>query len=278
MGYTNSPLVAYTKLSPNHSGQRTHSIDRITPHCVVGQLSAESICGCFISTDRQASCNYGIGTDGRVSLCVEEKNRSWCSSSNANDQRAITIECSSDSTAPYAMTDAVYQSLIKLCTDICQRNGKTKLLWFADKDKTLNYSPASDEMVLSVHRWFANKSCPGDWLYNRLGDLAAKVTAALGGGSTNTGQPGTQASVFANLTEKEAAAKIGGLCKADMARTGILASVSAAQFILESGYGKSELAQNANNCFGMKCSLSGNTWSGSTWDGSSKYTKNCNFH
>ena len=133
-------------------------------------------------------------------------------------------------------------------------------------------------MVLTVHRWFANKSCPGDWLYNRLGDLAAKVTAALGGGSTNTGQPGTQASVFANLTEKEAAAKIGGLCKADMARTGILASVSAAQFILESGYGKSELAQNANNCFGMKCSLSGNTWSGSTWDGSSKYTKNCNFH
>ena len=273
MGYTNSPLVVYTKLSPNHSGQRTHSIDRITPHCVVGQLSAESICGCFTSTDRQASCNYGIGTDGRVSLCVEEKNRSWCSSSNANDQRAITIECSSDSTAPYAMTDAVYQSLIKLCTDICQRNGKTKLLWFADKDKTLNYSPASDEMVLSVHRWFANKSCPGDWLYNRLGDLATKVTEALGGSSTGNSQSGTQASVFANLTEKEAAAKIGGLCKADMARTGILASVSAAQFILESGYGKSELAQNANNCFGMKKSLSGNTWADSTWDGTSVYTK-----
>ena len=71
MGYTNSPLVVYTKLSPNHSGQRTHSIDRITPHCVVGQLSAESICGCFTSPTRQASCNYGIGTDGRVSLCVE---------------------------------------------------------------------------------------------------------------------------------------------------------------------------------------------------------------
>lgn len=103
MGYTNSPLVVYTKLSPNHSGQRTHSIDRITPHCVVGQLSAESICGCFTSTSRQASCNYGIGTDGRVSLCVEEKNRSWCSSSNANDQRAVTIECASDMNEPYAI-------------------------------------------------------------------------------------------------------------------------------------------------------------------------------
>lgn len=180
---SNSGLVVYTKLSPNHSGQRTHSIDRITPHCVVGQLSCESICGCFTSPEREASCNYGIGTDGRISLCVEEKNRSWCSSSNANDQRAITIECSSDKTAPYAMTDAVYAALIDLCTDICKRNGKSKLLWFGDKNKTLAYEPKADEMIITVHRWFANKSCPGDWLYNRLGDLAAKVTSRLGGGS-----------------------------------------------------------------------------------------------
>ncbi len=176
-------MVAYTRLSPNHSGQRTHSIDRITPHCVVGQLSAESICGCFTSPSRQASCNYGIGMDGKVSLCVEEKNRSWCSSSNANDQRAVTIECASDKTEPYAMNSRVYDSLIKLCTDICRRNGKKKLLWFGDRNKTLNYTPKSDEMVLTVHRWFANKSCPGDWLYARLGDLAAKVTAALGSSS-----------------------------------------------------------------------------------------------
>lgn len=180
---SNSGLVVYTKLSPNHSGQRTHSIDRITPHCVVGQLSCESICGCFTSPEREASCNYGIGTDGRISLCVEEKNRSWCSSSNANDQRAVTIECSSDKTAPYAMTDAVYAALIDLCTDICKRNGKSKLLWFGDKNKTLAYEPKADEMIITVHRWFANKSCPGDWLYNRLGDLAEKVTSRLGGGS-----------------------------------------------------------------------------------------------
>lgn len=180
---SNSGLVVYTKLSPNHSGQRTHSIDRITPHCVVGQLSCESICGCFTSPQREASCNYGIGTDGRISLCVEEKNRSWCSSSNANDQRAVTIECSSDKIAPYAMTDAVYAALIDLCTDICKRNGKSKLLWFGDKNKTLAYEPKADEMIITVHRWFANKSCPGDWLYNRLGDLAAKVTSRLGGGS-----------------------------------------------------------------------------------------------
>jgi len=186
---SNSGLIVYTKLSPNHSGKRTHPIDRITPHCVVGQLSCETICDCF-PAGREASCNYGIGKDGRISLCVDEENRSWCSSSNANDQRAVTIECASDKTAPYAMTDAVYASPIELCADICKRNGKNKLIWFGDKDKTLAYEPGAGEMVLTVHRWFANKSCPGDWLYSRLGDLAAKVTAKLNGGSS-AGNSGT---------------------------------------------------------------------------------------
>ena len=189
MAYTNSSLVKYTSLSPNHSGQRTHSIDRITPHCVVGQLTAEGICACF-PKGREASCNYGIGKDGKVALCVEEKNRSWCSSSAENDQRAVTIECASDSTAPYAFNTAVYNALIELCVDICKRNGKNKLLWLGDKTKTLNYAPKSGEMVLTVHRWFANKSCPGDWMYSRMGDLATTVTKGLsgvsGGGSTTT--------------------------------------------------------------------------------------------
>ena len=179
MGYTNSSMVSYTKLSPNHSGQRTHSIDRITPHCVVGQCSVETLGNIFLPASRQASSNYGIGVDGRVGMYVEEKNRSWCSSSNSNDQRAVTIECASDTKSPYAFKDVVYQTLIKLCVDICKRNGKKKLLWLGDKTKTLNYSPKADEMVLTVHRWFANKSCPGDWLYARLGDLASKVTASL---------------------------------------------------------------------------------------------------
>ena len=186
MAYTNSPLVSYTKLSPNHSGQRTHSIDRITPHCVVGQCSVETLGNIMYPTSRQASCNYGIGPDGRVGMYVEEKNRSWCSSSNANDQRAITIECASDTFHPYAMNDKVYATLITLCTDICRRNGKKKLLWFADKNKSLAYSPKQDEMVLTVHRWFANKSCPGDWLYSRLGDVAAKVTANLSSTASTT--------------------------------------------------------------------------------------------
>lgn len=212
MAYTNSPMVAYTKLSPNNSGQRTHGIDRITPHCVVGQCTAEGLGEWFEKASTQASSNYGIDKDGRVGLYVEEKNRSWCSSSNANDQRAVTIECASDTAEPYAFREVVYQTLIKLCADICQRNGKKKLLWLADKDKALAYEPAADEMVLTVHRWFANKSCPGTWMYERMGDLAAKVTAALGSGAvqeTAAGQPAKAAACDASKVVAVAVAEIG---------------------------------------------------------------------
>lgn len=273
MGYTNSPLVAFTLLSPNHSGQRNHKIDRISPHCVVGQCTAEGLGDWFHRPSTQASSNYGIDKNGRVGLYVEEKNRSWCTSSNENDQRAVTIECASDKVEPYAMNEVVYDRLIDLCVDICQRNGKKKLLWFGDKKKSLDYQPKEDEMLITVHRWFANKSCPGNWLYARLGDLAAKVTARLSGGEAEAIPSGMQAREFQNLTEAQVIAKVGALFTADQKKSGILASVSMAQFILESGYGKSELALGANNCFGMKKSLSGNTWGGSAWDGSSVYTK-----
>ena len=186
---SNSPLVSYTKLSPNHSGKRTQPISRISPHCVVGQCSVESLGDIFAPKSREASSNYGIGADGRIAMYVEEQNRSWCTSSNENDQRAVTIECASDTTEPYAFKDIVYQRLIELCIDICKRNGKKKLLWLKDKEKTLSYTPKSDEMILTVHRWFANKSCPGNWLMARMDDLADKVTTALGGSAETPETP-----------------------------------------------------------------------------------------
>lgn len=186
MAYTNSPLVVYTKLSPHHSGLRTHSIDRITPHCVVGQCSLEQL-GSIFNGVRDVSSNYGISPEGKVGLYVEEKNRSWCTSSNANDQRAITIEVASDTSHPYTMRDAAYNSLIRLSADICSRNGKKKLLWLGTKDKTLNYQPAPDEMIITVHRWFDNKACPGEWLFSRLDDMARRVTQMLGSGYVSTG-------------------------------------------------------------------------------------------
>lgn len=185
---SNSPLVSCTVISPNKTSPRNHKIDTITPHCVVGQLSAESIGGCFTSPSQKASCNYGIGFDGRIVLVVDEKDRSWCSSSSSNDNRAVTIECASDKTAPYAMKSVVYETLVKLCVDICCRNGIKKLLWLGSKEKTLAYIPKSGEAVLTAHRWFAKKSCPGDWLYFRYSDLANRVNRLLGAGSTPDNQ------------------------------------------------------------------------------------------
>lgn len=192
MNMSNSKLVSYTKISPNRTKNRKYPITRISIHCVVGQCSVESLGNIFAPTSRQASSNYGIGKDGRIGMYVEECDRSWCTSSSDNDHRAVTIETASDTTHPYAVTNAAYAALLNLCTDICERNGKKKLLWFADKEKTLAYKPADDEMVLTVHRWFANKSCPGEYLYNRHGEIAEEVTRRLSAAVNDSGTTDTE--------------------------------------------------------------------------------------
>lgn len=181
MAYTNSSLVSVTLLSPNHSGQRTHAIDTITIHCVVGQCTAKRLGEVFQSTSRKASSNYGIGHDGKIGLYVEEKNRSWCSSNAANDQRAVTIEVASDVTEPYAVTDKAYNALIELVTDICKRNGIKKLVWSTNKTDRVNHKNGCN---MTVHRDYANKSCPGEYLYERHSDIAAKVNKKLGATTT----------------------------------------------------------------------------------------------
>lgn len=181
---SNSPLVKYTQISPNKNSPRNHAIDTITIHCVVGQVSVERLGEIFAPTTKQASSNYGIGVDGRVGMYVEEKDRSWCSSNAANDNRAITIECASDTTHPYAINDTVYDALIDLCADICKRNGKDTILWIDDKAKALAYNPKPNEMRMTVHRWFAAKACPGDYIYERLGKIADAVNKKLGSASS----------------------------------------------------------------------------------------------
>ena len=175
MSYTNSPLVTYTRLSTKHSGQRNHAIDTITIHCFVGQVTAKRGCDYFAETDRDCSANYVVGYDGTIGLCVEEKNRSWCSSSSSNDHRAITIEVASETEAPYAVTDKAYAALIDLVTDICQRNNINELKWKADK----SLIGQVDKQNMTVHRWFANKSCPGAYLYDRHSQIAAEVNKRL---------------------------------------------------------------------------------------------------
>lgn len=177
MGYTNSPLVNYTKISPNKSVNRNHVIDTITIHCYVGQVSVENAGAWFAKTSTQASCNYVIGTDGRVGLIVEEKDRSWCSSNAANDHRAVTIECASDKVHPYTVNDKVYTSLINLVADICKRNNIKKLVWSTNKTDRVNHNNGCN---MTVHRDYKNKACPGEYLYNRHGEIAEKVNAKLG--------------------------------------------------------------------------------------------------
>lgn len=202
--FTNSELVSYTKLSPNHSGHRKHDIDRITPHCFVGQVTVERIGKEFAPTSKKASCNYGIAKDGQVALVVDEQNRTWCSSSPDNDNRAVTIECASGLKEPYEFNDKVYEKLILLCADICRRYDKTKILWIADKNKALSYQLKPNEMLLTVHNWFrSDKSCPGQWLMKRMDDLTRRVNMKLNDNSTfDTAKPENEKPIWNFLMSK----------------------------------------------------------------------------
>lgn len=182
MAYTNSPLVNYTKISPNRTKNRNHAIDTITIHCVVGQCSVETLGNIFYPSSRQASSNYGVGYDGRIGMYCEEKDRSWCTSSGANDHRAITIEVASDTTEPYAVNDKAYAAMLNLVTDICKRNGIKKLVWSTNKNERVNHLNGCN---MTVHRDYANKSCPGKYLYDRHGEIAAEVNRRLGASTDN---------------------------------------------------------------------------------------------
>jgi len=172
----NSPLVVYTKISPNSTNPRNHAIDTITIHCMAGNLSVESCGNVFAPSSAGASSNYGIGTDGRIAMYVEEKNRSWCSSSASNDHRAVTIEVANNGGGPdWPVSDEAYDALLDLVTDICKRNNITKLLWKGDK----SLIGQVNKQNMTVHRWFAAKACPGDYLYNLHPDIVEKVNKRL---------------------------------------------------------------------------------------------------
>lgn len=188
---SNSPLITCELRSPNRTHPRSQAIDTVTIHCVVGQVTALEGCRLFQSTSRNASCNYVVGKDGSIGLCVDEEDRSWCTggtlsvngmTGKMNDHRAVTIEVACESKHPYAVTAAAYEALIRLVADIAQRNGMGALRWKGDK--TLVGKPG--EQNLTVHRWFAKKACPGDYLYGRMGEIAARANEINGvGGHTD---------------------------------------------------------------------------------------------
>ena len=167
---SNSKLVVYTKISPNKTSPRKNKIKKITIHHMAGNLSVESCGNVFSTTTRKASANYGIGTDGRIGLYVDERDRAWTSSSADNDNQAVTIEVANDSGAPsWHVSDKALESLIQLCTDICKRNGIEKLNYTGDKNGNL-----------TMHKYFTATTCPGPYLESKFPYIAQEVNKRLG--------------------------------------------------------------------------------------------------
>lgn len=205
---SNSKLVNYTKLSPNCNKPRNHKIDKITIHHMAGNLTVEQCGAVFAPASRQASSNYGIGSDGRVGMYVEECNRSWCSSNAENDHRAVTIEVANDGGAPnWHVSDKALSKLIELCADICKRNGIEKLNYTGDKSGNL-----------TMHKWFAATACPGPYLESKFKYIAEQVNKKLSTGSSEKelyrvrkswADAKSQLGAFENLSNAKKACKIG---------------------------------------------------------------------
>ena len=172
-----SPLVSYSNIT-DKSNARTHQTDTITPHCIVGQWTAKQGADYFKNNGKENSVNYVIGYDGQISCSVPEDRRAWTSGSRDNDMRAVTIECASDTLKPYKMTDKVLASLTDLMTDICKRNNISKLVWDADSANRKKHKNGAN---VTLHRDFANTSCPGDYLVSKLPGIIAEVNARLEG-------------------------------------------------------------------------------------------------
>lgn len=170
----NSSMVVYTKISPNKNSPRNAKIDKITIHHMAGNCSIETCGNIFAPTSRKASSNYGIDSNGRVGMYVEEKDRSWCSSNSANDHRAITIEVADDTNkAPWHSSKKAMSTLILLCADICRRNGIGSLNYTGDKNGNL-----------TLHKWFTSTSCPGEYLESMMPKIANEVNNLLKSGAT----------------------------------------------------------------------------------------------
>ena len=167
--------IDVVKRSPNHSGKRKYGVSRITPHHAAGVISLENLLGIFVPTSRQASCNYAIGSDGRLGLCVDEENRSWCSSSSDNDNRSITVEIANSTGAPsWEISKQAEDKFIELCVDICKRYGKRGVFYegklVADREGWLQ---------ITLHRWFKATLCPGPYIEKRLPEIVKRINEKL---------------------------------------------------------------------------------------------------
>ena len=178
----NSKLATYTRISPNRTSPRQGTIKGVAIHCTAGgrNRTARDTADLarFTTYDRNhgASCNYAVGGDGSIALVVPESDRAWCTS-NPIDHYLVSIEVASDVNAPNRVTDKAISALLDLLTDICHRNGITALLWQGKRELMGNWGVQN----MVVHRWTAEKACPGDYLYSLHPWIAEQVNARLMG-------------------------------------------------------------------------------------------------
>lgn len=208
MAYSNSKLVSYTKLSPNYNKRLGKVIKKITIHHMAGNLSVEKCGDLFANRKRQASSNYGVGTDGRIAMYVEEKNRSWCSSSADNDYQAITIEVANCAGEPnWEVSDKALAATIDLCVDICKRNGIKELIFTGDATGNL-----------TQHNYFAATACPGRYLKSKFPYIAEEVNRRLKNTITTTNNSTVSVKYRVRKAWNNAASQIGAFNDLDNAK------------------------------------------------------------
>ena len=259
---SDSALAVYTAISPNCNRPRSQPISKITVHHMAGNTTLEAFGSIVGKESRQMSANYAIESSGRIGLFCHEADRSWCSSSPWNDQRAITIEVANDGGAPdWHVSDKAYAALLDLCTDICRRNGIKELTYTGDRNGSL-----------TMHCFYAATACPGPYLKSKFPDIAAQVTKRLKGDVADAAPAKTNEETFISVMVEK--------CQSRCLNAHLLPSLCIAQACLESAYGTSELAVQANNLFGIKASnWSGRVYNKATkeWDGSKYITITAGF-
>ena len=280
------------KKNPCYTAGRKITVKGLMLHSVgCPQPRASVFIHSWNSASFDRACVHGFidGNDGTVYQTLPWNHRGWhCGSSingSANNTH-IGVEMCEPACITYTGGASFKCSDLATARAVAKRTYEAAVELFAMLCKQYGLDPLADGVIISHKeghaRGIASNHGDPEHLWNQLGmgytmNTFRKAVKDKLSETASAEKPqaasGTQASIFQSMTEEQAVAKIGELCQADSRKSGILASISAAQFILECGYGKSELAQNANNCFGMKKSLSGNTWSGSTWNGKSIYTK-----
>lgn len=285
-------IESILKKNPCYTAGRKITVKGLMLHSVgCPQPRASVFINSWNSASFDRACVHGFidGNDGTVYQTLPWNHRGWhCGSSingSANNTH-IGVEMCEPACITYTGGASFKCSDLATARAVAKRTYEAAVELFAMLCKQYGLDPLADGVIISHKeghaRGIASNHGDPEHLWSQLGmgytmNTFRKAVKDKLSGTASEEKPqaasGTQAVIFKTMTEEQAVKKIGELCKADMAKSGILASISAAQFILECGYGKSELAQNANNCFGMKKSLSGNTWSGSTWDGKSIYTK-----